>query len=65
MPKYIVTVQVFACAGDEFEVDAPNERVAEDIAESFAQKRFCDNYYQDNHAYSLHEVCISCIEKEV
>jgi HSP20 family molecular chaperone IbpA len=56
---YVVTVQLFACSGDDIHVQAHDETEAEQKAQDIAQQRFDEGHY----SFDLNEICISCTEK--
>jgi hypothetical protein len=58
---YIVTVQLFACAGDDIHVMAVDDADAERKAQNIAQERFDAGDY----SFDLNEICISCTERKV
>jgi hypothetical protein len=59
MPKYTVTLQVFAATGDVVEVEAWNTGDAERRAHEIAQQRYKTGRYE----FELQEVTTSSIEK--
>jgi hypothetical protein len=61
MPKYNVTLQIFAATGDDIEVEASDEREAERLAQQEATKRYLDGSY----TFDLQEVCINCVDQNL
>src|SRR5215471_20259248 len=63
MKCYIVTMQVFACGGDDIEITAHDESEARDKAEAIVKERWAEGYYTAPGAnlLDLNEVCVSTI----